>query len=167
MATTDSHIITSDEYLSLCLLFLTQNQNHTPPKPSKPQFECSVCGKSFSSYQALGGHKSSHRRPTDLDQIKQIITKPLDFDKNEGSHPHRCNVCHKTFSSGQALGGHKRCHYWDGSNRLVSMSGSVSGSAASTFSIVRNFDLNLPPRNGWSEEEEVVSPLPVKKRRLI
>jgi len=29
--------------------------------PVAAEFRCSVCGKSFSSYQALGGHKTSHR----------------------------------------------------------------------------------------------------------
>uniref|UniRef100_A0A804M4I0 C2H2-type domain-containing protein n=1 Tax=Zea mays TaxID=4577 RepID=A0A804M4I0_MAIZE len=29
--------------------------------PAAAEFRCSVCGKSFSSYQALGGHKTSHR----------------------------------------------------------------------------------------------------------
>ncbi|EEC83328.1 hypothetical protein OsI_28713 [Oryza sativa Indica Group] len=35
-----------------------------PPPLSAPvgaEFKCSVCGRSFSSYQALGGHKTSHR----------------------------------------------------------------------------------------------------------
>ncbi|KAJ3697869.1 hypothetical protein LUZ61_001574 [Rhynchospora tenuis] len=167
--------MTQEEYLSLCLLILEQNHTHgrdttnDPHIPSKLHFKCSICGKGFSSYQALGGHKSSHRRPMYPDQIQPTpnITPDI-FNENIGSDGgkgvHRCNVCHKTFSTGQALGGHKRCHYWDGSS--VSMSGSGSGSA-STLTSVRDFDLNLPPRSGWGEEEEVVSPLPVKKRRLL
>ncbi|KAI3418069.1 uncharacterized protein J3R85_013920 [Psidium guajava] len=33
-----------------------------PGTPSR--FKCSICGKSFSSHQALGGHRSSHNKPT-------------------------------------------------------------------------------------------------------
>ncbi|EMS47253.1 hypothetical protein CFC21_096606 [Triticum aestivum] len=82
-----------------------------------------------------------------------------------------CAVCGKAFASYQALGGHKRCHYWDGTS--VSMSVSVSVSASS--SVLRNFDLNLLPMpenvnaglKRWAEEEEVQSPLPAKKLRLL
>ncbi|VAI83902.1 unnamed protein product [Triticum turgidum subsp. durum] len=80
-----------------------------------------------------------------------------------------CAVCGKAFASYQALGGHKRCHYWDGTS--VSMSMSVSVSASS--SMLRNFDLNLLPMpenaglKRWAEEEEVQSPLPAKKLRLL
>ncbi|XP_030524853.1 uncharacterized protein LOC115737039 [Rhodamnia argentea] len=33
-----------------------------PVTPSR--FKCSICNKSFSSHQALGGHKSNHNKPT-------------------------------------------------------------------------------------------------------
>jgi len=54
-----------EENLALCLLMLSRGDRHRvqappPPVPSA-EFRCSVCGKSFGSYQALGGHKTSHR----------------------------------------------------------------------------------------------------------
>lgn len=172
--------MTQEECLSLCLLLLNRGQNlvqnvnanvtrdHDYRNQCSNQllFRCSICGKGFTSYQALGGHKSSHRsRPAmmHLGQVEPTNMAPEDLEgSNKGAH--RCNVCRKSFATGQALGGHKRCHYWDGSSVSVSVSASGSGS---TLTSVRDFDLNLPPRGGWGEEEEVVSPLPVKKRRLI
>ena len=83
--------------------------------------------------------------------------------------PHQCTVCGRGFKTGQALGGHKHCHYWDGTSVSMSMSVSVSASSA----VLRNFDLNLLPMpenagvKRWDEEEEVQSPLPTKKLRLL
>ncbi|KAF3323275.1 zinc finger protein ZAT6-like protein [Carex littledalei] len=167
---TPPQTMTQEDYLSLCLLLLNQSQkqglyttNNHQNISSKLNFKCSICGKGFSSYQALGGHKSSHRRPMHPGQIETIKIAPGNSDGGKGAH--RCNVCHKSFATGQALGGHKRCHYWEGSS--VSVSASGSGSASTLTTCVRDFDLNMPPRGGWGEEEEVMSPLPVKKQRLI
>ncbi|PIA27954.1 hypothetical protein AQUCO_07400059v1 [Aquilegia coerulea] len=75
---------------------------------------CNLCGKSFSSHQALGGHKSSH-------SIKKIKDGPtlandaaLEHDTRNGlvlNPTHQCKICSKSFHSGQALGGHQRSHY--------------------------------------------------------
>nr|CAB3500427.1 unnamed protein product [Digitaria exilis] len=138
---------------------------HAPPQELR--FHCAVCGKAFSSYQALGGHKSSHRKPPTPEQYAAVAAASTggELDETEGGGgPHRCSICRKGFATGQALGGHKRCHYWDGSSVPVS---SVSAS------VMRNFDLNLMPvpessgMRRWVEEEEVQSPvLPIKKRRI-
>ncbi|XP_051152713.1 zinc finger protein ZAT4-like [Andrographis paniculata] len=86
------------------------------------KFACSICKKGFPSYQALGGHKASHKKfkgscaPVEhsLDQSsnnKLIIEHPavasLGWNKNKD---HECPICFKAFPSGQALGGHKRSH---------------------------------------------------------
>ncbi|KAL4566483.1 hypothetical protein LXL04_030598 [Taraxacum kok-saghyz] len=45
---------------------------------SKRKFECVTCNKSFHSYQALGGHKASHRKlKGDFDSKIQIENKPM------------------------------------------------------------------------------------------
>ena len=160
-----------------------------PPAPAHEEelrFRCAVCGKAFASYQALGGHKSSHRKPATPEQYAATLATPAsggDFDEATASSssgsagggaasggPHRCTICRRGFATGQALGGHKRCHYWDGASSVsVSLLASASGSSGVT---VRNFDLNLMPvlENAgvkrWVEEEEVQSPLPIKKRRI-
>ncbi|KAG2564232.1 hypothetical protein PVAP13_8KG391800 [Panicum virgatum] len=62
---------------------------------------CRTCGRSFSTFQALGGHRTSHSRPRG--------TRP---GKGGGAatDAHRCNACGMVFPTGQALGGHMRRH---------------------------------------------------------
>ncbi|XP_008807419.3 zinc finger protein ZAT6-like [Phoenix dactylifera] len=169
-----SALRTEEEYLALCLLMFArgndrQQQPLPLPPPPKPSYKCSVCSKAFPSYQALGGHKSSHRRPTGLEDVRLFssftgngpVSSGGSGGASEGGRAHRCSVCFRSFATGQALGGHKRCHYWEGC--------SSSGVA------VRDFDLNLPPSpefgvERWGvgeEEEEVQSPLTAKKPRLL
>ncbi|KAL3651686.1 hypothetical protein CASFOL_004688 [Castilleja foliolosa] len=123
--------------------------------------KCGVCGKTFPSYQALGGHKTSHRK-------KPPTASALNFsDKSNCVSVHKCTICHENFPTGQALGGHKRKHYQGviiGRKGGAGSSGvncSEDGSAASGVTVTstavshsqddvmapisRNFDLNLPP----------------------
>jgi hypothetical protein len=160
------------------------------------RFRCAVCGKAFASYQALGGHKSSHRKPPTPEQYaaaadaaaaqqQEAVSAPDSEETTTTTTsssggttstggPHRCTICRKGFATGQALGGHKRCHYWDGTSSVsVSMSASASATGSASAVTVRNFDLNLIPvpenagMKRWVEEEEVQSPLPIKKRRIL
>ncbi|KAJ8636894.1 hypothetical protein MRB53_011161 [Persea americana] len=66
-------------------------------------FECKTCNRQFSSFQALGGHRASHKRPRTID------------DHCKESSPvkpkvHECSICGSEFAIGQALGGHMRRH---------------------------------------------------------
>ena len=186
--------LNKDDYLAICLAALAKSGQQVQgmegqarvwrPAPAPAQelrFSCAVCGKAFASYQALGGHKSSHRKPPPTGERCVVVAQASAGAGSEASAaassggssggPHQCTVCGRGFATGQALGGHKRCHYWDGTS--VSMSVSVSVSASS--SMLRNFDLNLLPMpenvnaglKRWAEEEEVQSPLPAKKLRLL
>ncbi|ONK64759.1 uncharacterized protein A4U43_C07F29570 [Asparagus officinalis] len=65
------------------------------------KYECTACNKSFNTYQALGGHRASHKRMRDCFENGST-------DQVVGAH--QCLICGKVFSSGQALGGHKRSH---------------------------------------------------------
>ncbi|XP_020167239.1 zinc finger protein 36 [Aegilops tauschii subsp. strangulata] len=184
--------LNKDDYLAICLAALAKSGQQAQmmegqarawrPAPAPAQelrFSCAVCGKAFASYQALGGHKSSHRKPPPTGE-RCVVAQASAGAGSEASAaassggssggPHQCTVCGRGFATGQALGGHKRCHYWDGTS--VSMSVSVSVSASSS-AVLRNFDLNLLPMpenaglKRWAEEEEVQSPLPAKKLRLL
>ncbi|TXG64141.1 hypothetical protein EZV62_011135 [Acer yangbiense] len=204
------HHHSEEEYMALCLIMLssggrgnnptttttadaapttttTATQVHPEPPTLKLSYKCTVCDKAFSSYQALGGHKASHRKnaadststtSTTVD-VKPTTAVTMTTSTNSGSgRTHECSICHKTFPSGQALGGHKRCHYEggvnnnnkdkDNSNSTATASASgvtVSGGGGGSSS-QRGFDLNLPALpEFWTQEVE--SPLPTKKPRLL
>ncbi|MCL7034274.1 hypothetical protein MKW94_009198 [Papaver nudicaule] len=97
-------------------------------------YECKTCNRCFPSFQALGGHRASHKKPKNLlmleDHQQQQLKKSLvllsetqvpvsrpttttsssmGFNNNK-SKVHECSICGAEFSSGQALGGHMRRH---------------------------------------------------------
>lgn len=184
---------TEEDYLALCLVMLARGgvaAGFTPQlqQPAETlSYKCSVCDKAFPSYQALGGHKASHRKPpqtADSSSAAAAIAVPAasTSSSSTGCRAHVCTICHKSFPSGQALGGHKRCHY-DGSLGSAAGSGAAaSTSVAATSSSEgaagssqhqqrKGFDLNLPalPEMLTPRDEEVESPLqaPEKKPRLL
>ena len=66
-------------------------------------FECQTCGRRFPTFQALGGHRTSHlRRPA--------MTKKQPRSSSKAVLVHACAMCGLGFSTGQALGGHMRRH---------------------------------------------------------
>lgn len=191
--------LTEEEYLALCLLMLAkdqpsqtrfqQPQPQTPPPESKSlSYKCSVCGKAFPSYQALGGHKASHRikPPTVITANTDDSTAAPTLVAGE-KHPisasgkiHECSICHKVFPTGQALGGHKRCHYegnlgggGGGGSKSISHSGSVSSTVSEERSHRGFIDLNLPALPELSlhhnpiADDEILSPLTGKKPLLL
>ncbi|XP_058182027.1 zinc finger protein ZAT5-like [Rhododendron vialii] len=115
-------------------------------------YQCKTCDRTFPSFQALGGHRASHKRPkpapvevkrktmlwTDDEggeeeegEIKdhaspslslQLVNRP---NGNPKSSPkvHECSICGAEFASGQALGGHMRRHRIPGgTNTTLSLS---------------------------------------------
>lgn len=109
---------------------------------SRGKYKCETCKKTFRSYQALGGHRASHKK------IKLLSTTPTNYEleqRNAGisssmvadKKTHECPVCFRVFSSGQALGGHKRTHVTGSSSTPTSVK-------ASTKLGQTLIDLNLP-----------------------
>ncbi|CAN4098870.1 unnamed protein product [Withania somnifera] len=65
-------------------------------------YECKTCKKQFETFQALGGHRASHKKSKLLiDQSDPIKSK---------MKKHECSYCGEEFALGQALGGHMRKH---------------------------------------------------------
>ncbi|CAI0451748.1 unnamed protein product [Linum tenue] len=182
---------TEEEYLALCLVMLARGTTTaaisgeaTAEQKMILSHKCTVCGKAFSSYQALGGHKASHRKSVSGDPADGPSTSTTTTSAAAAAAPvtgggksHVCTICHKSFPTGQALGGHKRCHY-DGEKSGVATSSTVTvseGVGSTTTTSNRGFiDLNLPALpefaagGGGGGEDEVMSPLPVaKKPRLV
>ena len=194
-----------DEYLALCLMALAaacQQAGATAP-PRRPHvvaapsssaaassaaelplhFRCPLCGKAFASYQALGGHKASHRKTpvaagggaaygaaAPLFHQKEATAEASSASGSGGAGRHVCTVCRRGFETGQALGGHKRFHYLHG----PSVSASLPSAAGSGAVGGCGFDLNLAPlvpeigsagvrRRG--EDDEVQSPLPLPPKK--
>jgi hypothetical protein len=184
-----------DDYLSMCLAALVAAcqqagaDDDAPPlraRAASPgelplHFRCPICGKAFASYQALGGHKASHRKPaaaaydrvpsSSSGQHQKGAAEAASSSGNGGggggAGRHVCTVCHRYFATGQALGGHKRFHYLHGPSVPASLPPSTTGAGW--------LDLNMTPlappyvpfagvrRRG--EDEEVQSPMPLQQAK--
>ncbi|KAG2327426.1 hypothetical protein Bca4012_036423 [Brassica carinata] len=99
-------------------------------------YECKTCSRTFPSFQALGGHRASHKKPrTSIDekakvpfmQLKSsaseegqkshfkisgpaLASKASNIIISKANKVHECSICGSEFTSGQALGGHMRRH---------------------------------------------------------
>lgn len=72
-------------------------------------FECKTCNRKFSSFQALGGHRASHKKPR-LINMRELNNMQLFQLPNIKPKTHECSICGLEFGLGQALGGHMRRH---------------------------------------------------------
>ncbi|CAN1747035.1 Zinc finger protein ZAT11 [Linum perenne] len=109
-------------------------------------FECKTCNRQFSSFQALGGHRASHKKPRPSTGSPVVVSSSPAKPKT-----HECSVCGLEFSIGQALGGHMRRHRPTRAP-FVPSGGSSGGSEQSLESPtptkkarVMSMDLNLTP----------------------
>ncbi|CAN6338755.1 unnamed protein product [Urochloa humidicola] len=162
---------TEEEYMALCLVMMASGRRDVAAPPLE-RHACSVCGKAFPSYQALGGHKASHRAKPPAPPAGSLVKAEEEDSKNhhapaaaaapssssagsagEGkpaAAAHECNVCGKAFPTGQALGGHKRRHY-DGTIGSAAAPGRSSSTSSRAVALAAaavggggGFDLNLP-----------------------
>ncbi|CAI9762095.1 unnamed protein product [Fraxinus pennsylvanica] len=119
-----------EEYMANCLILLakgkTQKICEQPAVTRSSVYQCKTCNRCFPSFQALGGHRASHKKPktTTLEenvlQISNDHGTNLSFQvsrcgdlcspENNKSRVHECSICGAEFTSGQALGGHMRRH---------------------------------------------------------
>ncbi|XP_017695822.2 zinc finger protein ZAT4-like [Phoenix dactylifera] len=122
----------------------------------RSRFECTSCNKIFHSYQALGGHRASHKRmksccgsenslETDASvehaAVGEMVDRGAGIEAANGlskkAKSHQCLLCGKVFASGQALGGHKRSH-------LVANSDDRGAAASHQPIVIQQQPLEMP-----------------------
>ncbi|CAJ1968869.1 unnamed protein product [Sphenostylis stenocarpa] len=173
-----------EEDMANCLILLAQGTNHVAAstsdqiinnkKSTNPRvFQCKTCSKCFPSFQSLGGHRTSHRKPNHNNTVAEAVTTTCIGENDPPTSTtlslktpnnrvdiltststvaatkarvHLCSTCGAEFSSGQALGGHMRRH-----RNLVNTSSttSMSGDGGGSQEYLEakkplNLDLNLP-----------------------
>ncbi|KAM0887612.1 hypothetical protein ACQ4PT_028908 [Festuca glaucescens] len=104
-ATTSVSLLDLDSSDMARILMLFSGHHHqgygVTAGPSSPErvFECKTCNRQFPSFQALGGHRTSHKKP-----------RPTEGTEPPKPKVHGCSICGLEFALGQALGGHMRRH---------------------------------------------------------
>ncbi|KAL2323913.1 hypothetical protein Fmac_022971 [Flemingia macrophylla] len=136
------------------LMFLSGGGEFHNSNNNKPVFECKTCSRKFQSFQALGGHRASHKKlrlmaegdNQDQVQINGSTPKPK---------THECSICGLEFTIGQALGGHMRRHRASNGNMQTALH-SISPNKRVLFP-----DLNLTPIENDLELFNITQPTPL------
>ncbi|KAL3839709.1 hypothetical protein ACJIZ3_024300 [Penstemon smallii] len=156
---TDQKDDQEDMQVANCLILLAKGRGDQ-------NYSCKTCNKSFASFQALGGHRASHKRPN--------ITKPPDEKndntssgtflslqvsnirsvmgsgvQNKSSRVHECSICGAEFGSGQALGGHMRRH-----RPIVTNINRETSQEVKRPRAILSLDLNLPAAPELDDDDD-------------
>ncbi|KAJ0764331.1 putative transcription factor C2H2 family [Helianthus annuus] len=141
----EAELDTALNNMANCLMLLSRGPTSNESYDNTPGriFECKTCNRQFTSFQALGGHRASHKKPrlnNDLGDLTHVVpAKPKS---------HECSICGLEFSIGQALGGHMRRHR--ATTTIENQSSASDDSSSSVVKKVNNqkvfsLDLNLTP----------------------
>ncbi|CAI0472576.1 unnamed protein product [Linum tenue] len=140
--------------MAKCLIYLSHGLNtvNSTSNPSPAAFECKTCNRKFPSFQALGGHRASHKRPKNLLGLGHNAALNLASTKPK---VHECSICGVEFAMGQALGGHMRRHRAAAAAAAAAMAPkSEGGNLSKVLPVLRRtgsckrvfgLDLNLSP----------------------
>ncbi|KAJ9171233.1 hypothetical protein P3X46_014624 [Hevea brasiliensis] len=107
---------------------------------TRGKYKCQTCKKVFKSYQALGGHRASHKKLKVYTPGKELKLEPENAGNSTSTAEkkvHECPYCFRVFSSGQALGGHKRTH-------IIGLATTPARSSSKIEDNMNLIDLNLP-----------------------
>ncbi|XP_048527093.1 zinc finger protein ZAT12-like [Triticum urartu] len=74
------------------------------------EFVCKTCSRAFATFQALGGHRTSHLRGRHGLELGVGVARAIKERKKQEEKQHECHICGLGFEMGQALGGHMRRH---------------------------------------------------------
>ncbi|XP_071734534.1 zinc finger protein ZAT11-like [Rutidosis leptorrhynchoides] len=103
----DSNITNMANYLMLLSRGATSSESYDV-KSINQVFKCKTCNRQFPSFQALGGHRTSHKKPRLVDG--EMIDHHDHMILPSKPKTHKCSICGLEFAIGQALGGHMRKH---------------------------------------------------------
>ncbi|XP_047341250.1 zinc finger protein ZAT11-like [Impatiens glandulifera] len=159
---TEKRIMSMANYLTS---MLAMSKVSTNPQISRV-FECKTCNRQFPSFQALGGHRASHKKLKSTNESSNNNSLewiwPGQKEHIFKAKAHECSICGLEFSMGQALGGHMRKHRV-ASSSLCETEPTLSLSRSSVSNVKTGsicLDLNLaPPGNGLDFQLEKVFPL--------
>ncbi|KAL6494103.1 hypothetical protein OROGR_032012 [Orobanche gracilis] len=118
------------------------------------KYRCEECDKLFKSYQALGGHRASHKK------IRASAVENTGGGSKAAAAEgklHECPFCHRVFPSGQALGGHKRSHFLGSGVNFGDVGNASPVEQNSRNSEVLIIDLNLPAPFDDDEENSQIA----------
>jgi hypothetical protein len=106
-----------DDSVTLSLALGVPERAKKHPRRAAGEFVCKTCSRSFATFQALGGHRTSHLRgrhglalglaPAAPDKASAAATTTK---KEKPAAIHECHFCGAEFEMAQALGGHMRRH---------------------------------------------------------
>ncbi|XP_020697869.1 zinc finger protein ZAT4 [Dendrobium catenatum] len=105
----------------------------------RSRFQCGTCKKVFRSYQALGGHRASHKKSRSCVPPIHVEGSTEANADADGKSVHVCPICFREFGCGQALGGHKRSHLSSSTTAITITSQPRPAKLSESL-----FDLNLP-----------------------
>ncbi|OIT27107.1 PREDICTED: zinc finger protein ZAT4-like [Nicotiana attenuata] len=148
-----------EEDIAICLMMLSKDVWRSSYESDESKFrnqkqgkyQCEICNKMLKSSQALGSHKTVHKKNNSCIEDKNEGIKSKENSrqlrmKNVDQKLHECPFCGKLYGSGQALGGHKRSHLLS-SSTTASSSSKVGDSLmdSSSAKFPNGFiDLNMP-----------------------
>ncbi|KAF5955959.1 hypothetical protein HYC85_008815 [Camellia sinensis] len=123
-----------------CLMLLSRVGKTASTSGRDLVFTCKTCNREFSSFQALGGHRASHKKLRLMGGGDLHVPIPSSPVK---AKTHECSICGLEFAIGQALGGHMGRHRDRTSHSVIPVLKKSNGSNGSTR--VLSLDLNLTP----------------------